>query len=189
MEVVGAVSSILAIVTAALQVARGLSNLIGEIKDAPQSLQRLSQELRDLEVIFVQIDQTNFRNSETSLNSAAVEMSVRSCRDELGRLRDLLESLAPKSTRSGIHQRTLQGIKKFFKDDSIGDAINALQSRKLSICLALMANLARFVILLPVLYFGPQLTACTALKGVMLLEEGMPKRGYPRRVVATAPWI
>ncbi|KAL0636337.1 hypothetical protein Q9L58_004684 [Maublancomyces gigas] len=142
MEVVGAVSSILAIITATLQVARGLSNLISEIKDAPQSLQRLGQECRDLEVIFVQIDQTNFRNVETSLNSAAVEMSVRSCRDELGRLRDLLESLAPKSTGSGIHRRTLQGIKKFFKEDDIGDAINALQSRKLSICLALMTNLA-----------------------------------------------
>lgn len=146
MEAIGAVSSVLAIVTAALQIARGLSNLIGEIKDAPQSLERLGQELRDLEVIFAQIDQTNFRNSDISLNSVAVEMSVRSCRDELGRLRDLLESLVPKSTKSGIHQRTLLGIKKFFKDDDIKDAINALQSRKLSICLALMTNLARFVI-------------------------------------------
>lgn len=165
MEVVGAVSSILAIITATLQVARGLSNLIGEIKDAPQSLQRLGQECRDLEVIFVQIDQTNFRNVETSLNSAAVEMSVRSCRDELGRLRDLLESLAPKSTGSGIHRRTLQGIKKFFKEDDIGDAINALQSRKLSICLALMTNLARFVIFTTGFVFWATIDALYSTKG------------------------
>lgn len=143
MDAIGAVSGILAIITAALQVSRAISNLISEIKDAPQSVQRLSQELRDLEVIFAQIDQTDTRNGEP-IYSAAVEMSLKSCRDELGKLQDLLESLVPKSTKSGIHQRTLYGIKKFFKDGDIGDAINSLQSRKLSICLALMTNLTRF---------------------------------------------
>lgn len=145
MDAIGAVSGILAIITAALQVSRAISNLISEIKDAPQSVQRLSQELRDLEVIFAQIDQTDTRNGEP-IYSAAVEMSLKSCRDELGKLQDLLESLVPKSTKGGIHQRTFYGIKKFFKDGDIGDAINSLQSRKLSICLALMTNLTRFVI-------------------------------------------
>lgn len=146
MEAVGALSSVIAVIAAALQVARGISSLIDEIKDAPQSLQRLGQELRDLEVIFSQIDQSNDKHGEIPIYSAAVEVSLKSCRDELGRLSDLLGSLVPKSTGGGIHRRTFQGIKKFFKDDDIREATNCLQSRKLSICLALMTNLTRFVI-------------------------------------------
>lgn len=145
MDVFGAVSGAVGILAVTLQVARGVSNLIGEIKDAPQSLQRLNQELQDLESILSQIDRANVGGSKINIGSTAVEISLKTCRDELERLQHLLKPLAPKSAEDGIHRRTFQGLKKLFKDDDIREAVNALQSRKLSICLALMTSLARSV--------------------------------------------
>lgn len=146
MEVIGAVSSLIGMLTFTIQIARSVSDLIGNIKDAPQSLRRLDQEVNDLESILSQIDQPDFEDSGLSLYTTPVEMSLRTCRDELERLRELLTPLAPRSTEDGRRRRTWQGFKKFFKDDDLREAVNNLQSRKLSICLALMANLSRFVI-------------------------------------------
>lgn len=143
METIGAVSTVFGIVTSVLQITLEISNLISGIRNASHSLQRLDQELRDLEAILTQIEQTEAKHG---LYSPAADMSLKSCRDELRRLQGILEPLGLRSIGSGIRRRTLQGFIKLFRDKEIDNAVNALQSRKLSICLALMTDLARSVI-------------------------------------------
>lgn len=167
MEAVGAISGLLAIITAALQASCAISNFISQVKGAPQNVRQLGQELRDLEIIFAQIDQTSIGHTGV-IYSVAIEVSLRSCCDELKRLQGLLESLVPKppKVKSGIRQRTLYGIKKFLKDDDIREAVNALQSRKLSLCLALMTDLTRFVMFIGGCS-GPVLTVYAVRKRVI----------------------
>lgn len=98
-------------ITTALQVSREISNLISEIKDAPHNVQARNFGTRKL-YLDKSTKQTNVNNGK-AVYPPAVNIPLKSCGDELGKLRNLLESLLSKSTKGGIRQLAFYEIEKF----------------------------------------------------------------------------
>jgi hypothetical protein len=143
-EVIGILSGTVGIAAFVLQAVRDISNLAGDISDGPRRLQQLEQELYDLQLILSRLERLEsavYKDGKASELSPVV-LSVKTCHDELERLKRLLEPLLPKP--GGERIKLFQRMKTFLKDGEIKDAVSALQSRKLSLCLALMTNWSRF---------------------------------------------
>ena len=143
-ETFGIVSGAIGAVAVGARVAREILGTISGIADAPQSLQRLEHELRDLDAILTHINQASTIDfHSTSAESIPSKAALQTCLDELTRLQRLVSPLEP-ARNAGRIQRSWKGLRAFLKDDDIKNAVNTLQSRKLTLCLALMANLSRY---------------------------------------------
>lgn len=136
------VSTAIGILPIATRVIREILRTISGITDSPRSLQRLEHELRDLDSILTKIGQAEFTDSRViDSEDLRCGTALHSCLDQLSRLRQLVGSLQLERN-SG---RIWKGFRTFLKGDKINNAVNALQSRKLNLCLALLTNLSKFV--------------------------------------------
>lgn len=146
------------VVGVTLQVASSIISILSDISDASESLCRLLTEIQDLEIVLLSLQHHSGRMKQKEPyreipkggkrgdqpNQLAV--CIGNCRLELERLRSIVEPFRSRLTdvesggMSKKLKRGMAGLKKAFKDADIDKAVTSLQSRKLTICLALIGS-------------------------------------------------
>ena len=98
-EVLGAVASGISIGTLAAQVVNSVTKLKSywdEIKEAPEDIQLLMEQIEDLQFILTEMEEDQHRNpmSGTILNSATIARCLNRCKKGADALEDLADDLS-----------------------------------------------------------------------------------------------
>src|SRR6266487_4816702 len=129
-ELIGVVTGAIAFAQA---IVAGL-DVINRAKDAPKNIRELQHELRDLETVLGQIN-----NTFSCQKGDPTDEVLRSCFDRLRQLHDLITPFQQEVEGNKLKQY-VKGIRMRPKESEIGNAVKQLQSPKLTLTLALIAR-------------------------------------------------
>ena len=107
---------------------------MNKIKDAPKNIEELQHELQDLTAVLMQIESTySYQKGDPT------ETVLRNCEDMLKQLQDLIQPFQPKEKDNKFKQY-VKGLRIRPNESEIESAVKRLQSQKLTLTLALIAN-------------------------------------------------
>lgn len=132
-EVIGIVAAAIAFA----QTSAAVLDVLKKIKDTPKYVHDLQQELYDLESVLRQIDDTvPFQKGDS------IEMVLRRCCETLKQLHELID-IAPENNHKLMQLVKVLRIRP--KENDIESFLRRLQSQKLTLTLALIARVNKYV--------------------------------------------
>ena len=125
MEVLGSVSSVIAVVQIAGSVAKLCGGYIADVKDARHDIERLQQKAATLRDVLQRMAEANDRtNSKPPNLSGNVLKSVDQCSQDLGRLQ---EKLQPKTRHKTMSRVGLRALKWPLSKSSVNEEVGIIE--------------------------------------------------------------
>jgi hypothetical protein len=140
-DVVSAVSSVVGLATAAIQLTKTIRDVIDAVKSAPTRLRQLSDELHILGTILTEVgDIVGF---EKHGEQGSMKLALKSCQEELSNLENTIKHYHT-GEGANAYKRVVKGVAMFFDDKEIGEAIQRLQRHENRVGLSLLSNITMF---------------------------------------------